>query len=334
LELACSPRFVSRGGTLFQSVPPAAVTSASYDLANRLTSRTAAGVTANPAWDKNGNMTSDGVRTYTWDARDRLTGITGVASFGYDASNRRQTATRSGTATSFLYDRWEVAQEQQGGSASADLLLGLGSDERLARGGSTVLTDTLGSTVALASAGAINTRYGYDAFGTSQVTGTASDNTFQFTGRENDGTGLYNYRNRYYNPAWGRFISEDPIGLSGGDVNLYRYVANDPADFRDPTGQFVLQLLGGAAVGGLAAGLSDLGLQLGSIAKCGGSVDWSSVGRNAALGAVVGGLVGVTMNPALLDVAGTGLFTGGGGFLGGLGIGGAGKDCTPPTGPS
>jgi len=43
------------------------------------------------------------------------------------------------------------------------LVLELGVDERFSRGGSTVLTDALGSTVALASAGAINTHYGYDA---------------------------------------------------------------------------------------------------------------------------------------------------------------------------
>ena len=73
-------RVILRGGTLFQSLLPAALTSASYDLANRLTARTAAGVTASPTWDANGNLTSHGVRSYTWNARDRLTGITGIAS--------------------------------------------------------------------------------------------------------------------------------------------------------------------------------------------------------------------------------------------------------------
>jgi RHS repeat-associated protein len=227
---------VARGGTLFQSVLPAAVTSASYDLANRLTSRTASGVTATPTWDANGNLTSDGVCSYTWDARNRLTGIPGVASFGYDAFGRRETATRGGTATSFLYDRWDVAQEQQGGAPHADLLIGLGVDERFARSGATFLTDALGSTVALASTGTVATSYGYDPYGVAQVTGAASDNPFQYTGRENDGTGLLHYRDRYYSPTWGRWISEDPIGLSGGDVNLYRYVHGSPINRRDPLG--------------------------------------------------------------------------------------------------
>jgi len=48
-----------------------------------------------------------------------------------------------------------------------------------------------------------------------------------FTGREYDSeTGLYFYRARYYDPAIGRFISEDPIGFQGGDLNLYAYIGN------------------------------------------------------------------------------------------------------------
>ena len=62
------------------------------------------------------------------------------------------------------------------------------------------------------------------------ITGEASDNPFQYTGRENDGTGLYYYRARYYSPELQRFISRDPIGLGGGDVNFYRYVGNSPVN--------------------------------------------------------------------------------------------------------
>jgi RHS repeat-associated protein len=242
----------TRGGSLFTSALPAPVTSASYNLGNRLTSRTAAGVTISPTWDLNGNLTNDGVQTYSWDARNRLTAITGVASFGYDTFNRRQTVTRGGTVTSFLYAGWEVVQEQQGGSPSADLLIGFGTDERVVRGGSTFLADALGSTVALATSGSVQTSYGYDAYGVSLVTGTASDNPFQYAGRENDGTGLLNYRNRYYSPTWARFISEDRIGLAGG-INVYRYADNNPVSFNDPSGnvgQIALGTAGGAAIGG------------------------------------------------------------------------------------
>jgi YD repeat-containing protein len=79
-------RVNARGGSLFQSVLPSAVTSATYDLANRLTARTAAGVTASPTFDSNGNLTSDGVQAYIWDSRNRLSSITGIGNFVYDDS--------------------------------------------------------------------------------------------------------------------------------------------------------------------------------------------------------------------------------------------------------
>ncbi|EPZ51488.1 RHS repeat-associated core domain protein [Bacteriovorax sp. BAL6_X] len=46
-------------------------------------------------------------------------------------------------------------------------------------------------------------------------------------------------RTRNYNPGLGRFMSEDPIGLSSLDTNLYRYTKNRPIDFNDPDGEFL-----------------------------------------------------------------------------------------------
>ena len=79
----------------------------------------------------------------------------------------------------------------------------------------------------------------YDPFGMATVTGTGSTNSYQFTGREHDGTGLVYYRARYYSPVLQRFLSEDPIGFAGGDANLYAYVFNSPTNFTDPSGLFV-----------------------------------------------------------------------------------------------
>jgi RHS repeat-associated protein len=83
--------------------------------------------------------------------------------------------------------------------------------------------------------GGVKTTYSYDPFGNVTITGEASDNPFQYTGRENDGTGLYYYRFRYYSSELQRFISEDPIRLFGG-FNFYRYVENNPVNFVDPLG--------------------------------------------------------------------------------------------------
>lgn len=73
------------------------------------------------------------------------------------------------------------------------------------------------------------------SFANTTMSGEASDNPFQFTARENDGTGLYYYRARYYSPEMQKFIQEDPIGLMGG-MNYYAYVDDNVVNFVDPFG--------------------------------------------------------------------------------------------------
>ncbi|HYL82634.1 MAG TPA: RHS repeat-associated core domain-containing protein [Candidatus Angelobacter sp.] len=191
------------------------------------------------SYDLNGNLTSDGTNTYTWNARNQLVTISGgvTASFQYDPFGRRVSKTIGGT-TQYLYDGANPVQEISGGSASANLLTG-GVDEYFQRtdsaGARNFLTDALGSTLALTdSTGTVQNSYTFEPFGNSQVTGTTT-NSFAFTGRELDPTGLYLYRARYYHPQLQRFISEDPIGFRGG-INRYAYVLNSPPNFFDPLG--------------------------------------------------------------------------------------------------
>lgn len=118
--------------------------------------------------------------------------------------------------------------------------------------------DALGSTVALTnSAGALIERYTYDVFGApmirdaggSVIAQSAQGNRFLFTGREWIAeVGLYDYRNRAYSPQLGRFFQTDPIRFDSDDVNLYRYVQNNPVDWADPEGLETLkQCLDGCA---------------------------------------------------------------------------------------
>jgi RHS repeat-associated protein len=74
----------------------------------------------------------------------------------------------------------------------------------------------------------------YEPYGEVSATGS-SNNPYQYTGRENDGTGLYYYRARYYSPSLKRFISEDPKGLSAG-LNEYAYIKGSPTNGNDPFG--------------------------------------------------------------------------------------------------
>jgi len=166
-----------------------------------------------------------------------------TASFQYDAAGRRIGKTIGTVSTGYLYDGANFVQEKSGtasgASVTANLLTG-GIDEVFERettaGNQTMLTDALGSTL-LATDGtaATVTSYGYDAYGKTTQTGT-NDNSQQYTGRENDQTGLYFYRARYYSPALGRFISSDPIGWASGQTNNYAYVDGNPLGRVDPEG--------------------------------------------------------------------------------------------------
>lgn len=231
----------SVGGSWARTGMPPALASATYNAANQLT-----------AWggtsfslDLNGNLTSDGLTSYAWNTRDQLTALSGgtSAGFAYDAKGRRRSKTVSGTTTGFLYDGWNLVQELTGGGTpTANLLTGLDIDETFTRtdgaGTSTLLVDALGSTLELANAsGVLQTHYTYEPFGATTVSGAASTSAAQFTGRENDGTGLYFYRARYYAPSIGRFLSEDPLKCQrDAGVDLYTYVGNDPLDLKDPSG--------------------------------------------------------------------------------------------------
>jgi RHS repeat-associated protein len=76
----------------------------------------------------------------------------------------------------------------------------------------------------------------YSPYGQNSVVGPDStSNPIQYTSRKNDGTGLYFYRARYYNPVLKRFISSDPIGLADG-LNEYAYVGGNPVSKSDPRG--------------------------------------------------------------------------------------------------
>ncbi len=209
---------ISFGRSGPQAALPAAV-QAAYDAANQQIQFNSAG--PNLAYDANGNLTSQtdasGTTFYTWDARNRLVGISGLtlsASFAYDALGRRVSKTINGVKTEYQYDGNDITSEFVSGVATATYLRSLTIDDPFIRQSSSneyYHADALGSVLALTDQnGALQTNYAYDLFGSAAIVGP-STSPFQYTGRENDVTGLYYYRARYYSPTNERFLTEDPM---------------------------------------------------------------------------------------------------------------------------
>lgn len=258
----------SVGGSFARTLLPNPVASASYDPGSQQLAFDNKVMT----YDANGNLSSitdpSGTISFTWDAQNQLTALSAPGfsgSFAYDALGRRIQKVIGTTTATHQYDGVHIVREILN-STEVTYLRTLTIDEPLVRSdGSTplaYLADALGSIIALTDpSGAVTANYTYEPFGLTTVGPLDSNNQFQFTGRENDGTGLYAYRARYYNPSLHRFASEDPLlkqeflrargpgritrrppGLIGfvaanvQNLNAYAYVRNNPVNLRDPFG--------------------------------------------------------------------------------------------------
>ncbi|GEP42219.1 RHS repeat domain-containing protein [Brevifollis gellanilyticus] len=213
--------------------------------------------------DAEGNVTektdsaSGQVTRYSYDHRSQLVQATLHANavapasttveFAYDYAGRMISRSLNGAKTWILYDReMPLAEFADGANAvnaaflydpsKLDTFYGVwrqGSSERL------LFTDHIGTVQgAMSAEGSMVFWASYDAFGNLIGAAPPGIDTLRFAGRfYNEALGLYEMRSRYYDPRLGRFTQEDPLGLKGGDMNLYRYAGNNPVMFRDPTGQ-------------------------------------------------------------------------------------------------
>jgi RHS repeat-associated protein len=261
---------------------------ASYNVGQTGTSRTL-------TYDANGNLTGDGMRSFTWDAENRLLTVTigtKTSEFTYDGGDRRvRIVEKDGGATTrdaqLIWDGTEIAEER----LSTGEVNRFFTDGEQHNGTARYLTrDHLGSIREVTdSMGAVVTRNEYDPYGRLTRIGGTEDSRFGFTGHYVHGpSGLALAQFRAYDSNLGRWLSEDPIRLMGGS-NLYAYVDANPTGRIDPLGEDWRSAVGNFLVGvvGGAAGTVAVSAGIASGTIVGGGVAVAAIGVGAYQATIV-----------------------------------------------
>jgi RHS repeat-associated protein len=194
-------------------------------------------------YDANGNLTTDGARTFEWDARNQLVAWTENShrvEYSYDGFGRRTYAKElSGTATvaekRFVWCGSSPCEERQGPSwGSGKQFFSHGFSELGSQ--DFYVVDHLGSVREVTDpSGALVQRLAYDPWGRETLVFGTSVTPFTYAEQMDFGGGVALAVHRAYSPEFGRWLSQDPMGLDDGP-NMYAYVASNPVLWTDPLG--------------------------------------------------------------------------------------------------
>ncbi|MBI3792519.1 MAG: RHS repeat-associated core domain-containing protein [Gemmatimonadetes bacterium] len=203
-----------------------------YDPDGNLIGKTKSGYSKRLGWNALGQLIAD-----------TTNGV--VTTFAYDAWGHRVKKVAAGTVTNYILDGDVLLAETDASlNPSREYTYYPGTDQphSVLVGGVNgakyyYLYEAPGHAVGLADAsGTLVNQYTYEPFGNALTATESISQPIRFSARELDATtGLYYLRARYFDPTLGRFISEDPLGSSGGQ-NTYVYVLNNPVSLVDPSG--------------------------------------------------------------------------------------------------
>ncbi|MGH9824649.1 MAG: RHS repeat-associated core domain-containing protein, partial [Blastocatellia bacterium] len=214
---------------------------------NRISSVSTNGSPVSYQYDNAGNVTSDGVNTYTYDAQDRLAAVNGgaTAQYAYDFRSCRVKKTVAGGLTHYVWLAGHVLAEFDGNSGSdlADYILhGSAYVAKVTAAGTVyMLRDWANTRLELDSNGAVVGAMGTTAFG-EDFAESGQQEKYHFTNYERDQeTGLDYALNRTYSQTLGRFEQSDPYRASGYLVdpqswNRYSYARGNPVGRVDADG--------------------------------------------------------------------------------------------------
>jgi RHS repeat-associated protein len=281
-------------------------------------------------YDTRGNRTiskpsSGSVRCYVYDQSNHLNTLitanntqcstkTPTGSYAYDGDGLRMSKTMGTTTTQY---RWDASFSiphllQEGGSTVTSYIYGPGGLPIEQVAGSTsywLHHDQIGSTRLMTdSTGAAAAKYTFDPYGNLlSASGTASTNLLYAGQYRDTESGLYLMGARYYDPTTAQFLTRDPA--LAATMSPYAYVAGNPLNTTDTSGEDPFALLGAAIGAGVGFVTSTATYTVTSLAQGDFSV-------RGLVGAAAGGTVGGAISGACIGWT-VGLEAAGCGFVGG-----------------